>query len=316
MLDDLNYLNQFKVIDQQKSLADFFDYHFSSKNSASTASPQIIALSENQSDIALETLVTILNRLGLKAKFLNYESFNHHQTSLKPDNLFITSANWQQAEQLAIISQLINHRSKLELIKCQTINPELELLSSSLRALDRLKLIKPEAANQLNSGFAQARQVLDDWSANQLANHNRAKQLANFIAGRSGYLIYANELGLVARWWQMAINRRANNLCFIESIDQFVDFGKDGWWSHPVDKPFAVLDLISNRTPQTDNQFFFAKDRVLSGKIPHSKLVELSHSSLIDSFWVGVVLGELTAGYLASLNKQPIDARQINLKIF
>ncbi len=318
MLDDLQYLDQFKVLMFEQQLGSFFNYTFGNYQ-ATNQTPRlqrVVALSEFQSNIGLETLVAILKRLGLSADFVNYEQLDNYHNLLTSNTLFITNDRWHQADQLPIIKQLITSRANLELINCQSTNQELELLTGGLQAVDRNYLFNPENCQQLNNSFQQARKDIDNWSTNFPTSTNQAKQLANFIVGKSGYLIYANELSLVAHWWQMTTNQRAKNLCFSESIDQFADFGKEGWWSHPIEKNFAVIDLVSNRTPKTDNQYFFAKDRVLSGKIPHSRLIELSHSSLLDSFWSGLVLAELTAAYLAALNQQSLINSEIELRIF
>ena len=75
-----------------------------------------------------------------------------------------------------------------------------------------------------------------------------------------------------------------------------------GWTSHPVEKPFAVFDLISNfEHPQILRRFEIS-DRLLSGKRPKATVIELAGDSVLKQLLWGAILADFASIYTAILN--------------
>jgi glucose/mannose-6-phosphate isomerase len=75
-----------------------------------------------------------------------------------------------------------------------------------------------------------------------------------------------------------------------------------GWTSHPVDKPFAVFDLMSNFEHPRILTRFAISDRLLSGKRPKAIQVEMKGSSVIAQLLWGSILADFVSIYVAILN--------------
>ena len=83
-----------------------------------------------------------------------------------------------------------------------------------------------------------------------------------------------------------------------------------GWVSHPVEKPFAVYDLISSREHPQILKRFAVSDQLLSGNRPKSYVVTLDGETLLQQLLWGAILADFASIYLAILNQvnpTPVD---------
>ena len=111
--------------------------------------------------------------------------------------------------------------------------------------------------------------------------------------------------------WKISINENAKNTAFCNELPEFNHNEFIGWSSHPVDKPFVVLDLISGfEHPQVLRRFAIT-DQLLSGLRPKAISVELQGESVIAQMLWGCVLADFVSIYLAILNG--IDPTQVDL---
>ena len=83
-----------------------------------------------------------------------------------------------------------------------------------------------------------------------------------------------------------------------------------GWASHPVEKPFAVYDLISSFEHPQIIKRFAVSDQLLSGRRPKSHVVNLKGETPLQQLLWGTILADFASIYLAILNQvnpTPVD---------
>ena len=149
------------------------------------------------------------------------------------------------------------------------------------------------------------------WAPDIQTNQNYAKILALEAVGRSA-IFYGGELTApVAYKWKISWNENAKNLSFYNELPEFNHNEFLGWTSHPIEKPFAVFDIISPlENPQVLKRFEVT-DRLLSGMRPKSTVIKLEGDTLIKQMLWGSILADFVSIYLAILNN--IDPTQVNL---
>ena len=84
-----------------------------------------------------------------------------------------------------------------------------------------------------------------------------------------------------------------------------------GWASHPVEKPFAVFDLISDLEHPQILKRFEISDRLLSGKRPKATIINLAGDTAIKQLLWGSILADFASIYVAILNN--IDPTPVGL---
>ncbi|NCQ54035.1 bifunctional phosphoglucose/phosphomannose isomerase, partial [Candidatus Saccharibacteria bacterium] len=71
---------------------------------------------------------------------------------------------------------------------------------------------------------------------------------------------------------------------------------------HPVEKPFAVFDIVSNLEHPQILKRFEVSDRLLSGLRPKSTVINLAGETAIEQMLWGSILADYVSIYLAILN--------------
>jgi glucose/mannose-6-phosphate isomerase len=157
-------------------------------------------------------------------------------------------------------------------------------------------------------------QVLADttkeWGADIPASKNYAKQLAAAMEGKTP-IIYGGALTYPAAYkWKISVNENAKNTAWCNQLPEFNHNEFIGWNSHPVEKPFAVFDLISSFEHERILERFEVTDRLLSGKRPKATRITAVGDSIIEQLLYLVLLGDFATTYLAVLNNvdpTPVD---------
>lgn len=143
--------------------------------------------------------------------------------------------------------------------------------------------------------------VLQQWGATMPTARNLAKQLARQAAGKTAVFCASGTLAPVAQWWQWCWQERAHNVAFSTTLTEAEHAGAHGWLSHPVDKPFALFDLVGENDSSTQ-QRMAALDRRLSGRRPHAKSILLAGETEVEQVLHGMILAEFASCYLGVLN--------------
>lgn len=155
------------------------------------------------------------------------------------------------------------------------------------------------AGIDIHSALQEVKNITDQLAPAVITRENKAKQLALRLAGKVGLVLTARQLELVGEWWRRALEQQAANLCFSQTINQI---NYRGWQSHPVDKPFGVIDIVNHQ----DQTAFDKKNRQLSGKMPAAYQLKPTANQPAAQLLELIILAEATSFYLAVLNKQSL----------
>lgn len=132
---------------------------------------------------------------------------------------------------------------------------------------------------------------------------NQAKQLANFLNGKISLILTSQTYQTTGEWWRYCSEQYARNLCFYQDIKQL---NLTAWTGHPVDKPFGVIDIISDFDDQQTKQLFEQKNRFLSGFMPASHLIRLQTATQFQQLLEIMLIAQMTCFYLAVLQQQSL----------
>ncbi|MDO4660645.1 MAG: bifunctional phosphoglucose/phosphomannose isomerase [Candidatus Saccharibacteria bacterium] len=149
-----------------------------------------------------------------------------------------------------------------------------------------------------------------DWLAQQVAAwapdvptaDNYAKQLAMLTVGKIPVFLAGEITWPLAYKWKISWNESAKNIAFCNRYPEFSHNEFIGWSSHPVEKPFAVIDLRSQLERPRIRQRMELSDKLLSGKRPKAHPVELVGKTLVQQMLWGLALADAASIYTAILN--------------
>lgn len=140
------------------------------------------------------------------------------------------------------------------------------------------------------------------WAVDVPTRNNLAKQIALECMGKSA-VIYAGPLMYPAAYkWKISFNESAKNVAWCNQYPEFNHNEFMGWTSHPVDKPYAVIDLRSSFEHPQIQKRFEVSERLLSGRRPAPIVVEAAGGDVLQQLLWTVTLGDFVSLYLAVLN--------------
>jgi glucose/mannose-6-phosphate isomerase len=177
-----------------------------------------------------------------------------------------------------------------------------------LEAAGQLK--EADTAGQLSRAANFLRESVKDWAATVPTDKNPAKQLALELAGKSG-VVYAGPLLAPAAYkWKISFNENAKNVAWWGQYPEFNHNEFIGWSSHPIQKPYSVIDLRSNLEHPRIQKRFELSDRLLSGQRPAAHVVQAQGETLLEQLVWTVAYGDFVTIYLAlcnNVNPAPVD---------
>lgn len=140
------------------------------------------------------------------------------------------------------------------------------------------------------------------WMRATPTGDNLAKQIAQSLTGKTPVIYASNLMRSVSYKWKISFNENAKNVAFWNELPEFNHNEFMGWTSHPVQKPYGVIDLVSSFDHPQIKKRFEISDRLLSGKRPKSTVISLHGSSILEQMLWGCVLADFVSIYLAILN--------------
>ena len=171
-------------------------------------------------------------------------------------------------------------------------------------------MLQKEVLNELTSAVELLEQSVKNWVKETPVDKNPAKQLALQLVGKTP-IIYAGPLMAPAAYkWKISVNENAKNTAWMGTLPEFNHNEFLGWSSHPVEKPFAVVDLRSSYEHERVNKRFEVSDRMLSGMRPKAISVQASGNSALEHLLFLVLFGDFVTIYLGLLNgvdPSPVD---------
>lgn len=148
------------------------------------------------------------------------------------------------------------------------------------------------------------------WTAEATTDKNIAKQLALFSVGKTPVFYSGHLMAPVAYKWKISWNENAKNVAFWNEYSEFNHNEFMGWASHPVEKPFAVIDLVSDFEHERILKRFELSDKLLSGRRPKANIVRLQGETPLAQMLWGCILADFVSIYVAVLNgvdPTPVD---------
>lgn len=183
-------------------------------------------------------------------------------------------------------------------------------LRALLRLLNHFGCIDTSLYDEMATSQQWLANAIKSWHHEVPTHENFAKQLAITAVGKTP-VIYGGPLtSPLAYKWKISWNENAKNTAFCNAYPEFNHNEFIGWSSHPVDKPFAVYDLVSDLERPRIRQRMQLSDKLLSGKRPKATSIHLEGDTLLrQSLWA-CMLADYATVYVAILNgvdPQPVE---------
>ncbi|MBX4190830.1 bifunctional phosphoglucose/phosphomannose isomerase [Candidatus Saccharibacteria bacterium] len=176
-------------------------------------------------------------------------------------------------------------------------------LKALIQILESAGLVSEGEVNaQIKQAGGFLNQSVQAWLPTVPQAQNPAKQLAMELAGKSG-VVYAGPLLAPAAYkWKISFNENAKNVAWWGQYPEFNHNEFIGWSSHPVDKPYAVVDLRSSFEHPRIQKRFELSDKLLSGRRPAAHVVQAQGETLLEHLLWATNFGDFVTIYLALLN--------------
>lgn len=163
---------------------------------------------------------------------------------------------------------------------------------------------------ELEAAASHLEQSIKGWLVDVPTAQNAAKQLALELSGTSPVIYSGSVLWPAAYKWKISFNENAKNVAWANSYPEFCHNEFIGWASHPVEKPYSIIDLHSSFDNERITKRFEIVDRLLSGKRPAAHNVTAQGTTLLEQLVWTVVFGDFVSLYVGILNgvdPTPVD---------
>lgn len=111
------------------------------------------------------------------------------------------------------------------------------------------------------------------WGPTTPTAQNAAKQLALELIGKSIVVYSGPKLFPAANKFKICLNENAKNIAWVNQFPEFNHNEFIGWSSHPVDKPYAVVEIRSSLEHERIQKRFTVSEKLLSGKRPAPEVI-------------------------------------------
>jgi len=185
-------------------------------------------------------------------------------------------------------------------------------LCAIIKLLSHFNVISETKIEEIVSQYDWLKNESLKWASDVPTVDNYAKQLALKAVGKTAIFYGGALTSSIAYKWKISWNENSKNLSFWNELPEFNHNEFLGWTSHPVEKPFAVFDLVSNLEHPQILKRFEISDRLLSGMRPKSTTINLVGDSAIQQLLWGCIMADFVSIYLAILNDvNPIQVQLI-----
>ncbi len=169
-------------------------------------------------------------------------------------------------------------------------------------------LAQPNAVQELNDAASFLRESVQSWIATVPTSNNLAKQLAQEVMGKSPVMYAGPLLATAAHKWKISFNENSKNVAWEYAFPEFNHNEFTGWTAQPVEKPYAVIYLLSSFDNDRVKKRFDLSEKLLSGRWPAPEHVEAQGETKLQQLLWTVALGDFVSLYTAFLNNvSPID---------
>lgn len=171
-------------------------------------------------------------------------------------------------------------------------------------------LLEKSVVDELTTQADWLKDQLLSWRPDVSTANNFAKQIALDVIGKSPVIYASTEMFPAAYKWKISFNENAKNVAWCNMYPEFNHNEFLGWSSHPVDKPYTVIDLRSNLDHPRVQKRFELSAKLISGKRPAPIIVDLQGDTKLQQMLWAVALGDfvsLYTGILNGLNPTPVE---------
>lgn len=179
-----------------------------------------------------------------------------------------------------------------------------------VQLMQHLRLVPANSLKELEAAVEWLKPQISDWRADTPTANNQAKQIALELMGKSVVIYSGPELFPAAYKWKINMNENAKNVAWCNQYPEFNHNEMLGWVSHPVDKPYAVIELRSTLEHPRVQKRFEVSERLLSGKRPAPLKIDVEGDAILKQLLWAITLGDFVSIYLAILNRvnpTPVD---------
>lgn len=176
-------------------------------------------------------------------------------------------------------------------------------LKSLVTILEKARLLPAESAEKtLHETSEFLKTKVSSWAADVPTSQNKAKQLALELAGSSPVIYAGPQMFPAAYKWKISFNENAKNVAWCGALPEFNHNEFIGWSSHPVDKPYKIVELRSSFEHPRVQKRFEVGQRLLSGKWPSPFVIEAEGDNVLEHLLYCVALGDFVSLYVGLLN--------------
>jgi len=176
--------------------------------------------------------------------------------------------------------------------------------------LEPLGLIPKGKLAELNAAGDWLKDQLALWKPEIPTADNPAKQLTLELIGKSIVVYSGPKLFPAANKFKICLNENAKNVAWVNQYPEFNHNEFIGWSSHPVDKPYAVVEIRSNLEHPRVQKRFEVSERLLSGKRPAPEVITpQGETHLQQLLWTSNFCDfvSLYVAILNGLNPTPVE---------
>jgi glucose/mannose-6-phosphate isomerase len=183
-------------------------------------------------------------------------------------------------------------------------------LAAFVQLLEPLGLVAQGSTEALYAAGDWLQGEVAAWVPTVATKDNPTKQLALELVGKSVVVYSGPKLSPAANKWKICTNENAKTVAWTNQYPEFNHNEFIGWSSHPIDKPYGVIEIRSNLEHERVQKRFEVSERLLSGKRPAPHVVVPEGETLLKQLLWTSNYGDFTSLYLAllnGLNPTPVD---------
>lgn len=171
-----------------------------------------------------------------------------------------------------------------------------------VQLFEPLGLIRQGSTDEMIAAGEWLKGQVAAWRPDVPTSQNPAKQLAQELMGQSLVVYSGPKLFPAANKWKICTNENAKNVAWVNQFPEYNHNEFIGWNGHPVDKPYAVVEIRSSLEHERVQKRFEISDRLLSGKRPAPHVVTPLGESLLQQIIWTSNFADFVSLYLALLN--------------
>jgi glucose/mannose-6-phosphate isomerase len=183
-------------------------------------------------------------------------------------------------------------------------------LVAMVQLLEPLGLVPKGKLAELQATGDWLKGQITKWGPTTPTAQNTAKQLALELIGKSIVVYSGPKMFPAANKFKICLNENAKNVAWVNQYPEFNHNEFIGWSSHPLDKPYAIVEIRSKLEHERVQKRFVVSERLLSGKRPAPNVIEPQGESHLQQLLWTSNFCDFVSVYVALLNginPTPVD---------